>query len=167
MRHGRRRPRTSPRRVLTAPAISITCRDDLRRGLIVSSDGDEIAITRNEWAVRDLTAELLGPAAGYRSTAIGTGTLGSQAIVLDEVAVAFNHHATTARAVSIFPLSYTSGKIPGVDIAKARIPAQFRRMQQILRGCVFRILHFVVFMERRDVPGNIRRHARQEFGQLP
>src|SRR5215472_7151120 len=156
MRHGRRRPRTSPRRVLTAPAISITCRDDLRRGLIVSSDGDEIAITRNEWAVRDLTAELVGPAAGYGSTAIGAGTLGSQAIVLDEVAITFNHHPTTGGAVSIFPLSYAPGKISSVDVMEARILPNFRRFEQILRGCVFRIVHFVVFVERRDVPRNIR-----------
>ena len=73
-------------------------------------------MARNERVVSDLTAELLGPAAGYRSTTIGAGTLGSQAIVLDEVAITFNHHSTAVGAVSIFTLSYPTGKIACVDI---------------------------------------------------
>src|SRR5215469_10824609 len=121
---------------------------------MIASDGDKVA--RKEWPVSDLAAELLGPAAGYRSAAIGAGALGSQAIVLDEVAITFNHDAATARAVSILPLSHTTRKIPGVDITQARILPNFRPAQQILGGCVFRIVHFVVFMERGNVPGDIR-----------
>ena len=69
-------------------------------------------------------------------------------------------------ATGILKLSYLSGQIPGVDVTKSCVPADFYGTQQILSSRIFRIVHLVILVECGYVPWNVDRYAGDKLGQL-
>ena len=97
--------------------------------------------------------------------AIGAATIGGQAVVFDEISVAGDEGFAALRAASIFPVTDHAGKIAGIDIAQSGGLTDFRSLEEIFgRGVALAIaLHFVVCVERGNVPRDVGRNASQEF----
>src|SRR3989442_11081233 len=68
------------------------------------------------------------PAAG------GTAPVGSDALLFDDVPVAFDHQVTAIGAVRVLPVAYATGQIPRVHEPQARPRADLTRTQQRRRG---------------------------------
>src|SRR5580704_319890 len=124
-------------------------------------------LPRQERTGGNLTLEAGGPAARDRGCAVGTGAVGSQAVLFYQVAAAFDQSCMALRAARVFPGADHAGKIASIDVAEARLAADFDGAQQVFGIRVARdiVLHFVVAVKGGDVPGNVRRDSGQEFGK--
>ena len=111
--------------------------------------------------------ETRGPAAGDRGGTVRTVAIGGEAIILDQIAVALDQSFMALRAARVFPLADHAGKIAGVDVAEARLAADFDGLQQIFDSGVAGdiVLHFVIAVKGGDVPRDIGRDAGEEFGE--
>ena len=125
------------------------------------------ALARQERTGGDLTFEAGRPATGNRGCTLGTMTVRCKPIVFDQVAVALDQSLVALRTARVFPLADHAGKIAGIDVAKSGLAADFDGAQQVFRIRVAGdiVLHLVVAVKGGDVPGNVGRDARQEFGE--
>src|SRR6187200_1971650 len=101
---------------------------------------------------RYLAVELAPPSPRDCRAAVGTGTVGGQTIVLDEIAVPLDEHRATLVAPCVLELADTPGQIARVHVAQAVTPADLRGFHQHLRGGVLGIVHPVVLVERGHMP---------------
>jgi hypothetical protein len=79
--------------------------------------------------------------------------------------VALDQNLPASDALCVFETLDHARQIAGIDVAQAGVAADFRGADQIFRLRVRGIVHFVVFVERGDMPGNLRRNTGNEFGK--
>src|SRR5580698_11504456 len=91
----------------------------------------KLALAWKERMGGDLTLEAGGPAAGDWGCAVGTVAVLGQAIVFDQVAVAFDQGFIAVGASRVFPFADHAGEIAGVDVAKSGLAADFDGAQQV------------------------------------
>src|ERR1700722_3048478 len=103
----------------------------------------------------DLAVEFCGPAARNGTATIRTIALRGDAIVRNAIAAALDHCLGATGATRVFPLAYHAGKIAGIDVAQAGLAADLDGAEQVFGSRVARAGHFVIAMERCDVPRNI------------
>jgi hypothetical protein len=115
----------------------------------------------------DLAVEAWGPAAGDCGGAVGATAVGGEAVIFDEIALALDQSLAALRTARVLPIADHARKIAGVDVAQAGLAADIDGAQEVVGGGVARdiVLHFVVAVKSRDVPGNVGRDAGEEFGE--
>src|SRR5205807_8850802 len=86
------------------------------------------------------------PAAG------GTASVGSDVLLLDDVAVAFDQQIPAIGAIGVLPAADTSREISRVHESQPRPRADLAGAQQCRGGRVHGVDHLVILVERRDVP---------------
>jgi len=69
-------------------------------------------------------------------------------------------------AARVLEIADAARSVAGVDVLEARRARDLGGANEHLRRRVLRIRHAVVLVERRHVPGNVRRHRGHEPGQL-
>ena len=84
-------------------------------------------------------------------------------VARDEVAVPLNQQLLAAVTTCVLQVPNLARQIPRIYVPKTRLLANLRRPHQGLCPGVLRVGHFVVFVKRCRVPGNVRRHTCYEF----
>ena len=120
---------------------------------------------RPEGKRRALLAELGAPTPRDLGAA-GRAAAGRREIVPpNQVPVALDQHFATMRAVRMLEVADGSRNISSVDVMQPRRSANVCSFGQHFRRRVFRFLHLVVAVKRRDMPGDVGRHAGDELGE--
>lgn len=85
--------------------------------------------------------------------------------MFDEISVAGDERFAALRAAGVFPVADHAGKVAGIDVTQSCGLTDLRSLDEIVgRGVALAIaLHFVVCVERSNVPGNVGGNAGQEF----
>src|SRR6185369_7169008 len=122
-------------------------------------------VVRQKWERRPLSLEPCIPDAWNAGLAPGTATVGQQAVLLDEVSVPADDAFAAGAAMRVLQVADVSRRVACVDIPKSRAAGDIGGTNEHRRRRVRRIGHPVILMKRRDVPRDIRRNARNKFGQ--
>src|SRR5579871_148750 len=119
-----------------------------------------------ERTIGELAVKLGGPAAGNLGGAARTGTLGGEAVILNEITVAADQRFPALRAARIFQRADHAGKIAGIDVAQSRGTSDLCGAEQIPGRSIALVIHLVIGMKCGHMPRNINGNAREEFGEL-
>src|SRR3989442_3091953 len=110
--------------------------------------GAAAGLRKSAEAIRPLRPNAWNPPAARGTTAVA-----SDALLLDDVTIAFDHQIAAIRAVGVLPASHTAGEIACIHELQPGARPDFTRMDQRRRRRVRRIGHLVVLVKRRHVPG--------------
>src|SRR5215469_12256850 len=106
----------------------------------------------------ELSTEPWGPATRDCGRASGALPFRRDVVPADLVAEALDERLPTVGAARVFEAADSAGQVPRVDVAKPRTAADGDGSLQVVGTRVALIRHFVVSMERRDMPGDVGRN---------
>src|SRR5262249_55430690 len=113
--------------------------------------------------VGDLPLEGRIPPPGNSGSARRAGTIRSEIVAGDQIAVAFDEQLVAVGAVGVFQFSNLARQIPCIDEPQASLFADRCGAHEVAGASVFWVGHFIVFVKGRYMPGNVRRDAHQEL----
>src|SRR2546427_4001755 len=115
-------------------------------------------------SIQKTKAAELGPNAWNPPAAGGTAPVGSDALLFDDVPIPFDQHVAAIGAIRVLPAPYTTRQISRIHESQPGPRADLTRAEQRRCRRIVGVGHLIVLVERRDVPGNLRRHRRDELG---
>src|SRR2546423_83698 len=94
------------------------------------------------------------PDAGYRLAALEAASPPGQPVLEDSIAGPPDQGGLAAGAAGVFVSADPAGQVAGIDVLEAGRLADASGPKQALWGGVVGVLHLVLLVERRHVPGD-------------
>src|SRR5579862_4564439 len=113
----------------------------------------------------NLIVKLGRPPPRNRRLAGRASPIGSQTVVFYKISMPPDQRLPALVTPRVLEATHFPRQISRVNVMQARVPADLRRLHQMLRTGVFGIVHSVVLVKRGNVPWNERRDACKKSGQ--
>src|SRR5436190_4196905 len=82
----------------------------------------------------------------------------------NKVAVPLHQQRVAIRTISILPTPDSARQVAGIDVTKSRRAPNFAGPNQLPGRRVGILLHMIVLMKSRHMPGNVWRYGGDEIG---